>query len=247
MNGRTDNQEFPLERIPLSHSDHYRTPRRGKVRGHRLSEKDGPRGTNAALPHRGVRRTRRFRYVWETFEVDDILTRHGRPRLWTNEQYWFKDEFIWNLYLERINLEYRKKLARDPDYHRHRTTLIEFARGGAHGIEQALGVLHPDILSRARIVYIRVSYEESVRKNQRRARKGEEDSILYHSLPDEKMEFYYRTNDWEALESRDPDVIRVNGLDVPYAVFENEPEKTHDPALIGKELDRIAARFRRGS
>ncbi len=188
-----------------------------------------------------------FVYVWETFEVDDILTRHGRPRLWTNEQYWFKDEFIWNLYLERINLEYRKKLARDPDYHRLRTTLIEFARGGAHGIEQALGVLHPDILSRARIVYIRVSYEESVRKNQRRARKGEEDSILYHSLPDEKMEFYYRTNDWEALESRDPYVIRVNGLEVPYAVFENEPEKTHDPALIGKELDRIAARFRRGS
>lgn len=188
-----------------------------------------------------------FVYVWETFEADDILSRHGRPRLWTDDKYWFKDGFIWNLYIERINLEYRKKLARNPDYHRNMTTLIEFARGGEHGIEQALSALHGDILSRARIVYIRVSYEESVRKNRRRARKGEEDSILYHSLPDEKMEFYYRVNDWEALESRNPDVIRVNGIEVPYAVFENEPEKTHDPALIGKELDRVAARLRRGA
>lgn len=188
-----------------------------------------------------------FVYVWETFEVDDILSRNGRPRIWTDEKYWFKDEYVWNLYIERINLEYRKKIARDPQYHRRRTTLIEFARGGEHGIEQALAVLHPDILAKARIIYIRVSYEESVRKNRRRARKGEEDSVLYHSLPDEKMEFYYRRNDWEALESRNPDVIRVKGFDVPYAVFENEPEKTHDPALIGEELDRIAARLRRGS
>ena len=25
-----------------------------------------------------------FLYVWETFETDDILTRAGRPRLWTD-------------------------------------------------------------------------------------------------------------------------------------------------------------------
>ena len=180
-----------------------------------------------------------FLYVWETFEVDDILTRHGKPRLWTDEKYWFKDEFVWDLYIERINLEYRKKIARDPAYHDRMTTLIEFARGGAHGIEHALGVLHDEILARARIIYIRVSYEESVRKNQRRARKGEEDSILYHSLPDEKMEYYYKTNDWDSLESRDREVIRVRGFDVPYAVFENEPEKTLEPGLIGKELERV--------
>ena len=185
-----------------------------------------------------------FVYVWETFETDDILSRHGRPRIWTDDKYWFKDDFIWNLYIERINLEYRKKIARDPAYHRKYTTLIEFARGGEHGIEQALSALHPDILSQARLVYIRVSYEESVRKNRRRARKGEEDSILYHSLPDEKMEFYYRINDWEALEARDAGVIRINGYGIPYAVFENEPEKTHDPALIGRELDRVAGRLR---
>ena len=184
-----------------------------------------------------------FLYVWETFETDDILTRHGRPRLWTDEKYWFKDEFAWDLYLERINLEYRKKIARDPAYHTGKTTLIEFARGGERGIGHALECLHEEILSRAALVYIRVSYEESVRKNRRRARKGEEDSILYHSLPDEKMEHYYRTNDWEDIALRDPAYIRVKDFRVPYAVFENEPEKTHDPKLIAAELGRVTERL----
>src|SRR5512146_2043002 len=58
-----------------------------------------------------------FPYVWETFEVDDILSRHGRPRIWTDAKYWFTDTFVWNLYIERINLAYRKKLAADPSYH----------------------------------------------------------------------------------------------------------------------------------
>jgi hypothetical protein len=184
-----------------------------------------------------------FLYVWETFEIDDILSAHGKPRIWTDEKYWFKEHFIWNLYIERINLEYRKKIARDAAYHDGKTTLIEFARGGPNGIEEALNVLHEEILKRARLIYIKVSYEESVRKNRRRARKGEEHSILYHSLPDEKMDFYYKTNDWETLAARNPDVIEVKGFGVPYAVFENEPEKTHDPALIGRELERVTAKL----
>jgi hypothetical protein len=180
-----------------------------------------------------------FVYVWETFESDDILTRHGRPRVWTDEKYWFKDHFIWNLYIERINLEYRKKLARNPAYHGDTTTLIEFARGGENGIGEALSYLHEDILKRAALIYIKVSYEESVRKNRRRAKKGQEDSILYHSLPDEKMEFYYKTNDWETLAAKHPKHIEVKGFKIPYAVFENEPEKTLDPKLIEAELERV--------
>ncbi len=185
-----------------------------------------------------------FVYVWETFEVDDILSRLGKRRLWTDEKYYFTDEVIWNVYIERISLEYRKKIARDPAFHDSRTVLIEFARGGSNGIREALGHLHEDILKVARLVYIRVPYEESVRKNRRRARKGMEDSILYHSLPDEKMEFYYKTNDWDDIERQDPGYITVRGFKIPYAVFENMPEKTLDPALIGPELERVATRLR---
>jgi len=184
-----------------------------------------------------------FVYVWETFEIDDILTRHGKPRIWTDEKYWFKEHFIWNLYIERINLEYRKKLARDPAYHDKKTVLIEFARGGEDGIMEALNFLHEDILRRASLMYIKVPYEESVRKNHRRARKGQEDSILYHSLPDEKMEFYYKINDWDKIEAKDPHSIDVKGFKVPYAVFDNMPEKTLDPKLIGEELAKAAKKL----
>lgn len=184
-----------------------------------------------------------FVYVWESFEIDDILTKHGKPRVWTDEKYWFKDHFIWNLYIERINLEYRKKLARNANYHDNMTTLIEFARGGENGIYEALSYLDENILKNAVLVYIKVSYEESVRKNQRRARKGLEHSILHHSLPDEKMEFYYKVNDWNKLEAKDPNYIEVKGIKVPYAVFQNEPEKTLDPQLIGAELERATSKL----
>jgi hypothetical protein len=64
-------------------------------------------------------------------------------------------------------------------------------------------------------------------------------------LPDEKMEFYYKTHDWEKLEARDPKYITVKGFKVPYAVFENMPEKTHDPVLIGNELERVTGVLRK--
>ena len=184
-----------------------------------------------------------FVYVWGTFEVDDILTKHGKPRIWSDEKYWFKDPFIWNLYIERISLEYRKKIAADPNYHNKMTTLVEFARGGENGFGEAFSYLHEEILKRAKIIYIKVSYEESFRKNRKRARPGLEDSILYHSLPDEKMEYYYKINDWEKLTAKDPNYIDIKGFKVPYVAFENEPEKTDDPVKLGCELERATSKL----
>ncbi len=184
-----------------------------------------------------------FLYVWETFELDDLMAGMGRERVWTDSKYWFKDTYVWDLYVKRLALDYRKKIVKDPAYHEKMTTLVEFARGGDGAIHHALSLLSDEMLEKAALLYIRVSYEESVRRNRRRARKGQEDSILYHSLPDEKMEFYYKTNDWESLEARDPNFIDVRGHGVPYAVFENMPEKTHDPQLIGEELERAAAKL----
>jgi hypothetical protein len=184
-----------------------------------------------------------FVYVWETFELDDLMTRFGKPRVWSDEKYWFKDQYIWDLYMDRMALDYKKKVLKDPAYHEKMTTLVEFARGGDDGIHHAMTFLSDEMLSQASLVYIKVPYEESVRKNRRRARPGQEDSILYHSLPDEKMDFYYKTNDWEKLAAKDPNFIEVKGHKIPYAVFENMPEKTHDPKLIGEELERATAKL----
>lgn len=180
-----------------------------------------------------------FPILWERFEDDDIFARHGFPRAHTTEDYYFKDHFFWNFLIERLNISYQKATRDDPSYHDTRTALIEFSRGGERGFEEAYGYLAPAILERAGIVYIKVSYEESVRKNQRRANKDRPDSILQHSLPDDKMEFYYRKNDWDRLAAQDPHFINVNGSAVPYSVLENEPEVTDDPERLGRALEKV--------
>ena len=184
-----------------------------------------------------------FLYVWETFEIDDILEKHGKERAFTTPDYFFKDPFIWNLYIERINLEYRKRLARDPGYHDQHTAMIEFARGGENGFSEAFSYLHDDILAHAEIVYIKVSYEESCRKNRRRFKPDQADSILHHSLPDEKMEYYYKTNDWDRIAPGTEGFIQIRGHQVPYAVFQNEPEQTDDPVKLGGALEDTFARL----
>ena len=150
-----------------------------------------------------------FLYVWETFELDDLMTQMGKPRVWSDEKYWFKDQYIWDLYMKRLALDYQKKVMKDSEYHAKMTTLVEFARGGENAIYNALTFLSDEMLKKASLLYIKVPYEESVRKNRKRARPGQEDSILHHSLPDEKMEFYYKTNDWEAIEKKDPEFIEA--------------------------------------
>jgi hypothetical protein len=57
------------------------------------------------------------------------------------------------------------------------------------------------------------------------------------------MEFYYKTNDWDQLESKDPNFIEVKGYKVPYAVFDNMPEKTLDATLLADELERATAKL----
>ena len=185
-----------------------------------------------------------FPFVWETFEIDDLLERLGQPRLFTTKDYFFTGDHLWNLFIERINLEFQKRLARDPDFTRKQTVVVEFSRGGANGFAEAFSHLADEIVSRAGIVYINVSYEESVRKNLRRFDPAQADSILYHSLPYAKMEFYYRTNDWERLsEGRKNGRLRIRGFDVPFAVLDNEPERTGDPAKLGPALEETFAKL----
>jgi len=89
-----------------------------------------------------------------------------------------------------------------------------------------------------------VPYEESFKRNRRRARPGQEDSILFHSLPDEKMEKYYMVNDWDKLSGGKNDgIIEIRGHRVPFAVFQNEPEKTDDPAKLGPALEEVFDRL----
>ncbi|MGD0483607.1 MAG: hypothetical protein ABSB58_03020 [Gemmatimonadales bacterium] len=185
-----------------------------------------------------------FPMVWETFEIDDCLQKLGQPRVFTDTDYFFLGDHVWDLFIERINLEFRKRLTTDPEYTERNTVLVEFARGGDDAFGHAFSLLSDDILKRAGIVYVNVSYEESLRKNRRRFDPKRPDSILHHSLNDAKMERYYRTNDWERLTGgKKAGRIPVRGFEVPFAVFDNEPEQTNDPAKLGPALEETLGKL----
>lgn len=186
-----------------------------------------------------------FPMLWTWFEEDAILRKiMGKPRMHTDDDGYFLYQYQWDLLIERISLEYDKKL-RDANYHDTRTAILEFSRGSEHGgYRSAFSHLNDAILEKALIVYINVTYEESLRKNRKRFNPERPDSILEHGLPDEKLEKMYHDVDWEEVSAASPTHIEINGKQVPYVVFENMPSKTDDPVLLGPALDEVFANAR---
>jgi len=185
-----------------------------------------------------------FPMLWTWFEEDDLLSRKlGRPRLYTDADGYFLDPALWHLLIERLGLDYRKRVRDDPAYHAATTALIEFARGREHGgYAAAFAHLDQELLQRAAIVYVRVSFAESLRKNQRRFNPDRPDSILQHSLPDEKLERLYGQDDWEDLAPADHGRLKIGTRDVPYAVFENEDDvTTGKPDRLAERLETVLA------
>jgi hypothetical protein len=169
-----------------------------------------------------------FPILWAWFEEDDILSKtFGLPRFHSDEQGYFLSQKFWHVLIERLSLDYAKKLRDDLTYHHHTTTLIEFARGSEHGgYTEAFEHLSDVILKRAGIVYVHVPFEESLRKNQRRFNPDKPDSILEHGLSDDKMERLYRDDDWIKLAPDNSGHLSVRGHSVPYVIFPNEDDVT---------------------
>jgi hypothetical protein len=187
-----------------------------------------------------------FPYIWEKFEEDKILEEAGRERIWTDKKLYFKEDWAWDFFLLKMNLAFQKHLAAGDA---GKTVLFEFARGGKNGLRQALKIVSPEVLSRAGILYVQVSYEESVRKNRRRFKPELAHSVLFHSLPDDKMELYYRDTDWKEMAPGMHGTITAQGRKVPYAVMLNEPEVTDDFAklepVLKDALDRLWKLYRK--
>jgi hypothetical protein len=182
-----------------------------------------------------------FPYIWEKFEEDGIVEAAGRERIWTDKKLYFKDDaWAWDFFLMKMNLAFERHLAEGDA---GKTVLFEFARGGSNGIQHALEVISPEVLKRAGILYLQVSYEESVRKNRRRFKPELAHSILYHSLPDEKMEFYYKENDWAKLATGLTGTVNAHQLKVPYSVLVNEPEVTDNTAKLAPALEEALNRL----
>ncbi|MBU1064638.1 hypothetical protein KKC74_07490 [bacterium] len=169
-----------------------------------------------------------FPILWAWFEDDAILEKVlKKPRLQSTKDGLFLHEYQWHLLIERISMDYSKRLRDINDYHEEHTSLIEFSRGTEHGgYINAYPHLSDDILKKAAIFYIDVSYNESLRKNKKRFNPDRPDSILEHGLPDWKLERLYGKVDWEEFKGSDPEFINIKGHKVPYVVLENEADIT---------------------
>ena len=180
-----------------------------------------------------------FPMLWTWFEEDDILSKKfGLPRLHSDEQEYFKQPKYWHLLIERLSLEYGKLVRDNPSYHEQNTCIIEFSRGSEHGgYGEAFQHLSDEVLEHAAIMYVRVPYEESLRKNRRRFNPDKPDSILEHGLDDEKMERIYRHDDFASVAPGDSGLLDIRGQQVPFVVFPNEDDVTTD------KPDQLAARL----
>jgi len=187
-----------------------------------------------------------FPMLWVWFEEDHILsTRLGQPRLHTDADRYFKYPYLWHLLIERLSLEYSKRLRDDATAHERTTTIVEFSRGSEHGgYAEAFPHLSDELLCRAAVVYVNVSFEESLRKDRRRFNPERPDSILEHSLADDKLTRLYRDDDWTTFSAGDPDFLTIRSIRVPFVAFENEDDvTTGKPDLLAARLESVLGRL----
>ena len=136
----------------------------------------------------------------------------------------------------------RDKNAGIPDSLDGRTIVIEAARGGPDGAtlplpsplgyRYSLATFSDAILSRAAILYVWVTPEESRRKNIARTDPNDPGSILHHGVPMAVMLGDYGCDDMEWLirHSDRPDAVRIETrgrtFHLPVARFDNRVDRT---------------------
>ena len=170
-----------------------------------------------------------FPMLWAWFEEDTILEKLGHPRLHSDSDGYFLGDHLWNLLIRRICLEYDKLIRDEPDFHQQGTVIIEFSRGSQHGgFARAFEHLSQAVVERMTVLYIDVSWEESLRKNRARFNPDKPDSILEHGLSDNKLEALYKESDWLQVSAASATHLDIQGMKVPYVVFDNEDDVTTD-------------------
>ena len=181
-----------------------------------------------------------FPMLWTWFEEDALLEKMGHPRLHSDHQGFFLYQYLWDLLIERIGLEYQKKLRDIADYDEQFTTIVEFSRGTEHGgYHSAFSHLSPQMLKKMAVLYIDVTWEESLRKNRKRSNPEKPDSILEHSLEDWKLERLYKEVDWSEVSKGNQQYLTIQGIQVPYVVFDNRDDVTTGRgAALGERLEQ---------
>lgn len=163
-----------------------------------------------------------FPILWEKFVEDDLWELLGRGRLHSRrsqENYAVADPLLWDFLLHKLGEQIRKAPAQPGE-----TVIVEFSRGGPEAYAHALTLLPRLVLADGAILYLSVSYEESLRRNRARYDRDRRDGLLTHSVPEEEMAKTYREDDWERLAPQEAGYLTIRGYRIPYMTVRNEPE-----------------------
>ncbi len=123
-----------------------------------------------------------------------------------------------------------------------KTIVIEFSRGGADeskmplpepfGYKYSLSQFSPEILEKAKILYLKVSPEESRERNSGRFDPKNPSSSLHHYVPSTVMHRDYGCDDLEYLKkiSDKPDTVKIasqgKSFHIPVSFFDNHSDQT---------------------
>jgi hypothetical protein len=185
-----------------------------------------------------------FPWLWEKFQEDVLWAKTGHGRQYTEEYMPGnpgmapKGARLFDWCMQKFNQAIEGEYLAKPGFYRDSTLLIEFSRGGANGFGSALNALDTEVLAPGALFYIKVSREESWRRNVARYQEKLRHSILAHMVPRETYDYFYDTNDWDELTGGKPSGwIEIKGVTMPFVSMDNEPEST-DPRVLE---DRYAA------
>lgn len=190
-----------------------------------------------------------FPWIWEKFMEDDIWESVGYPRIYS-----FKDGdnrglheegfALYDFCLAKFNRVITKRYIKKPEFYDKKTLLIEFSRGGDDGYAHALPRLSKEVLDRAAIFYVKVSADESWRRNVARYEEKLSHSILAHMVPKRTFDTYYKTEDWDRFTgARESGKIEINGVPVPFVTMNNEPELPAGPEIAKRYKDALEKLF----
>lgn len=184
-----------------------------------------------------------FAWLWEKFLEDDQWELAGCKRLFSKKledsNYVVVPEAfkIYDFMIQKFNTEVFDRYVKKPEFYADGTCIIEFARGREDGYKRSLNALSKDVLDRAAILYVNVSFEESWRRNIARFEEKLANSILCHMAPKELMEHFYKIDDWANITSGNGSgYLDLKNGRVPFVTMNNEPEI--------KDYNRIAPRYR---
>jgi len=186
-----------------------------------------------------------YLFIREIAEHEDALEALSVKRFMTQrtkDGIAITNDIFWPYASQKLNTIIKNDYLTNPNYYNESTLLIEFSRGREPAkYKKALDGMSSEALKKGAIIYIRVSFEESLRRNEARYQEKLKHSILAHKCPEHIMEKYYKFDDWaDITDSKDSGRLKINGIDVPFVTMENEPESKDNSVLEKRYGDALA-------